>query len=58
MIGVVLAGGRSTRLGQDKVRLRLPGRRRDMLARTADLSPRARTAWSSRAGLPMRAKKP
>ena len=25
MIGVVLAGGRSTRLGQDKVRLRLPG---------------------------------
>ena len=37
MIGVVLAGGRSTRLGQDKVRLRLPGDGRDMLARTADL---------------------
>ena len=32
MIGVVLAGGRSTRLGQDKVRLRLPGDGRDMLA--------------------------
>ena len=37
MIGVVLAGGRSTRLGQDKVRLRLPGDGRDMLARSADL---------------------
>ena len=37
MIGVVLAGGRSTRLGQDKVRLRLPGDGRDMLALTADL---------------------
>ena len=37
MIGVVLAGGRSTRLGQDKIRLRLPGDGRDMLARTADL---------------------
>ena len=37
VIGVVLAGGRSTRLGQDKVRLRLPGDGRDMLARTADL---------------------
>lgn len=37
MIGVVLAGGRSSRLGQDKVRLRLPGDGRDMLARTADL---------------------
>lgn len=37
MIGVVLAGGRSTRLGQDKVRLRLPGDGRDMLARTVDL---------------------
>ena len=37
MIGVVLAGGRSTRLGQDKVRLRLPGDGRDMLARTANL---------------------
>ena len=37
MIGVALAGGRSTRLGQDKVRLRLPGDGRDMLALTADL---------------------
>lgn len=37
MIGVVLAGGRSTRLGQDKICLRLPGDGRDMLARTADL---------------------
>ena len=37
MIGVVLAGGRSTRLGQDKGRLRLPGDGRDMLARTVDL---------------------
>lgn len=37
MIGVVLAGGRSTRLGQDKIRLRLPGDGRDMLARTVDL---------------------
>lgn len=58
MIGVVLAGGRSTRLGQDKVRLRLPGDGRDMLAAPPISSPRARTAWSSRAGLPMRAKKP
>ena len=55
MIGVVLAGGRSTRLGQDKVRLRLPGDGRDMPPIS---SPRARTAWSSRAGLPMRTKKP
>ena len=37
MIGAVLAGGRSTRLGRDKTRLRLPGDGRDMLARTADL---------------------
>nr|WP_300716168.1 NTP transferase domain-containing protein [uncultured Bilophila sp.] len=34
MIGAVLAGGRSTRLGRDKTRLRLPGDGRDMLART------------------------
>lgn len=37
MIGAVLAGGRSTRLGRDKTRLCLPGDGRDMLARTADL---------------------
>lgn len=37
MIGAVLAGGRSTRLGRDKTRLRLPGDERDMLARTAAL---------------------
>ena len=37
MIGAVLAGGRSTRLGRDKSRLRLPGDERDLLARTAAL---------------------
>lgn len=52
MIGVVLAGGRSTRLGQDKVRLRLPATGGTMLARTAISSPRARTAWSSRCRAP------
>ena len=58
MIGVVLAGGRSTRLGQDKVRLRLPGDGRDMLAAPPIPSPRARAAGSSRAGLPVRAEEP
>lgn len=37
MIGVVPAGGRSTRLGQNKVRLHLLDDGRDMLARTANL---------------------
>lgn len=37
MTGMVLAEGRSTRLGQDKVRLRLPGDGRNMSARATDL---------------------
>ena len=35
VVGVVLAGGKSTRLGHDKACIELDGR--DMLARTADL---------------------